>query len=76
MGTPELEDQLHELREEAEQGDEYAEEQIAALSECLVAEQTAYIARRLAAGRQDGRVQVPTSVTVIPKQSEVKGRSA
>ena len=34
------------MREEAEQGDEYAEEQIAALSECLVAEQTAYIARR------------------------------
>ncbi|CAK0856476.1 unnamed protein product, partial [Prorocentrum cordatum] len=45
-GMTDIEDELNKPQEGVETGDEDAEEQLAALSECLVAEQATYIARR------------------------------
>ena len=42
----ELEDELNALRDDVEDGDEQAAEQLALLSECLATEQAAYIARK------------------------------
>ena len=54
-----LEDEIQVKAEAAEQGDEEAETALAALSECLVAEQHAYMARRelkmLKSGKGDGK---------------------
>ncbi len=45
-GMTDLEDELNALREDVEAGDEAAKQQMVLLSECLAAEQTAYIARK------------------------------